>query len=99
MSRRDAVGRARRLMPGAHEQLAKPSARLTAANAEARKPMNGEAELADGEEAARVVEQAPHAPRAGPALVHELLDAAAPDRHQGDLGGDEERLERGRSGG
>ena len=50
-------------------------------------------ELGDGEEPARLVEQAPDAPGARPALVDELLDAAAPDRDERDLGGDEEPFE------
>ena len=62
---RDAVGRARG-HARRHEQRARgPSARLTAANAEARKPMNVSAELDDGEEPARVVDQPSDAPAPG----------------------------------
>ena len=54
-----------------------------------------QAELRHGQEPARLVEQAPDAARAGAALVDELLDPAAPDRDEGDLGGDEEAFEQG----
>ena len=54
--------------------------RLTPANAAARKPMNVIAELDDGEEPARVADQAADASGPAPALLDELLDAAAADR-------------------
>ena len=72
--------------------------RLTAAKAEARKPMNVSPIWDDRQEAARLVEQALHAARAAVALLDELVDAAAAHRDEGDLGRDEERLEQ-RSGG
>ena len=52
-----------------------------------------ETELGDREEAAGLVEQPLHAPGARAALLDELLDPAAADGDQGDLGGDEEPLE------
>ena len=69
--------------------------RLTAAKAEARKPTNGEADLDDRQEAARVVDQAADPAGAAVALLDELLDAAPADRDEGDLGGDEDPLEEG----
>src|SRR5712671_4612344 len=54
---------------------------------------DGQPELRDGEEPARLVEEAANAPGPRPALVDELLDAASADRHEGDLPGDEEALQ------
>ena len=48
-------------------------------------------ELGDGQEPAGVVEEAADPSSAAVALLEELLDPAAADRHQGDLGRDEER--------
>ena len=53
-----------RSMPAPASASARPSARLTAANAEARKPMTVRPSCDDGEEPARVVEQAAHPPGA-----------------------------------
>ena len=88
--RRSAVPRS---MPAPASDSASPSARLTAANAEARKPMTVRpscetARNRPGSSSRRRTRRAP-----GLALVHQLLDAAAADRHEGDLGGDEEALE------
>ena len=57
-----------------------------------------QAELADRQEAARVVEQAADPPGAPVALLDELLDPAPADRHEGDLGRHEEALQDGQDG-
>ena len=54
---------------------------------------DGQAELRDGQEPAGVIEQPADASRPGIPLLDELLHAAAADRDQGDLRGDEEALE------
>ena len=53
----------------------------------------GQADLGDGQEAAGVVEQLADPAGAAVALLDELLDPAPADRHERDLGGDEEPLE------
>ena len=78
---------------GARERLRQPVREAHGRERRCQEADDGEAELRDGEEPARVVEQAAHPARAGLALLHQLLDAAAPDRHERDLGGDEEALE------
>ena len=55
--------------------------------------MTVETQLGDRQEAARVVEEAPNAPRPGPSLVDELLDAAPSERDEGNLPGDEEAFQ------
>ena len=83
-------------MPGADEHGRRgSSARLTAANAEARKPMNVSPSWVTARNRPGSSSRRLDAPGAAVALVDELLDPAAPDRDEGDLGGDEERLERG----
>ncbi len=57
--------------------------------------MNVSAELGDGEEPARVVDQPADTASARVALLDELVDPAAPDGDERDLGRDEERLEDG----
>ena len=47
-------------------------------------------DLDDRQEPARILDEAADAGRAPAALVDELVHAAAADRHQGDLGGDED---------
>ena len=49
--------------------------------------------LNHGQEAARIGRQSFDQPGAPPAFVDQLIDTAGPDRNQGDLGGDEDRLD------
>ena len=68
---------------------------LTAAYAEAKKPMTVRPSWLTARKRPGVVEEPPDAPRRAVPLLHELVHPAAPDRHEGDLGRDEEPLEEG----
>ena len=57
--------------------------------------MNVRPSCDDGQEPAGIVDQAAHAAGAGLALLDELVDAAPANRHERDLGRDEEALEEG----
>ena len=80
-------------MPGAREQRRQAVREAHGRERRGEEADEREAELRDGEEPARVVEQAPHPAGARLPLLDQLLDAAAADRDERDLGGDEEALE------
>ena len=84
-----------RVQPRGFEQPGNAVAEAHGGECGREEPDQGQAQLAHGEEAARVVEQAADAPGTRVPLFDQLLHAAVADRHQGDLGRDEERLERG----
>ena len=70
-----------------------PATWLSAAKADAQEGHERDADLDDGKELARSGQQLLDAARGGAAFVDKLLDPAAPDGHQRDLGRHEERLE------
>jgi len=69
------------------------SAILTAAYAEARKPTNVTPIWATARKRGRVLDEPADPAGAPAALFDELVDAAVSQRHQGDLGRDEYRLD------